>query len=285
MVAPQAKRTCSRYLMQEYKISERRACQLVGAHRSQVRYRARRAVDIKLVERIKAIAFEKRRFGYRRIHMMLKREGIIVNHKKLYRLYYACGLKVRKRAGRKRALGLRGSYLKATKPNQKWSLDFVHDALANGRKIRLLTIIDDYTRECLKIEVDTSLNGKRVKGALEELITIRGKPEIIMSDNGTEFTSNAMLQWMEEKKINWQYIQPGKPYQNGSIESFNGKLRDECLNENWFLTIKEAQVRIEKWRQDYNGCRPHSALGGKTPAEAACCLCLGLEEIKTGTSN
>lgn len=162
----------------------------------------------------------------------------------------------------------------------------MHDALANGRRIRLLTIIDEYTRECLRIVVDTSLNGRRVKQTLEELIASRGKPEIIMSDNGTEFTSNTMLQWMEERKINWQYIQPGKPYQNGSIESFNGKLRDECLNENWFLNIKEAQVRIEKWRQEYNDCRPHSALGGKTPAESASILCSGLQEIiLTGTSN
>lgn len=143
--------------MQEHKLSERRACQLVGAHRSLVRYRPRRANDTMLVEKIKAIAFEKRRFGYRRIHMMLKRERMTVNHKKVYRLYSASGLKVRKRAGRKRALGMSGSYLKATRPNQKWSLDFVHDALANGRKIRLLTIIDECTRECLKIEVDTSL--------------------------------------------------------------------------------------------------------------------------------
>lgn len=242
--------------------------------------------DTWLVKRIKAIAFEKRRFGYRRIHMMLKREGVAVNHKKVYRLYSACGLKVRKRAGRKRALGVRGSSLRATRANQKWSLDFVHDALANGRRIRLLTIIDEYTRECLRIVVDTSLNGRRVKQTLEELIASRGKPEIIMSDNGTEFTSNTMLQWMEERKINWQYIQPGKPYQNGSIESFNGKLRDECLNENWFLNIKEAQVRIEKWRQEYNDCRPHSALGGKTPAESASILCSDLQEIiLTGTSN
>jgi putative transposase len=286
VVAPQAKKACSQYLVEEHKISERRACQLVGAYRALVRYRSRKSDDTKLVERIKAIAFEKRRYGYRRIHTMLKREGIAVNHKKVYRLYSACGLKVRKRAGRKRALGLRGSHLKATRPNQKWSLDFVHDALANGRKIRLLTIIDEYTRECLKIEVDTSLNGRRVKQALEELIARRGKPEMIMSDNGTEFTSNGMLQWKEERKVNWQYIQPGKPYQNGSIESFNGKLRDECLNENWFLNLKEAQIRIEKWREEYNNTRPHSALGGKTPTESASILCLGLEEmILTGTSN
>lgn len=285
MVTPQAKRECSCYLVQEHKLSERRACQLVGGYRSLVRYRLRKASDNKLVEKIKAIAFEKRRFGYRRIHMMLKREGITVNHKKVYRLYSACGLKVRKRAGRKRALGIRGNCLKATRPNQRWSLDFVYDALANGRKIRLLTIIDEYTRECLRIEVDTSLNGRRVKQALEELIASRGKPEMIQSDNGTEFTSNAMLQWMDERRINWQYIQPGKPYQNGSIESFNGKLRDECLNENWFLNIKEAQVRIEMWRQEYNGYRPHSALGGKTPAESASSLCSVLEEIMTGTSN
>lgn len=285
MVAPQAKRACSYYLVQEHKISERRACQLVGAQRSLVRYRSKKADDTKLIERIKEIAFEKRRFGYRRIHVLLKREGVRINHKKVYRLYSACGLKVRKRAGRKRALGIRGSYLKATRPNEKWSLDFVHDALANGRKIRLLTIIDEFTRECLKIEVDTSLNGRRVQQALEKLIEGRGKPEMIMSDNGTEFTSNGMLNWIEERKLNWQYIQPGKPYQNGSIESFNGKLRDECLNENWFTNLKEAQIRIEKWRDEYNRYRPHSALGGKTPTESASCLCSGLEEgALTGTS-
>lgn len=269
MVTPQAKKTSSTWLKENHGISQRRACKLVGVQRSTARYQSKRPDESDLAEKIKRIAYEKKRFGYRRIHMILKRENVLVNHKKVFRIYKACGLKVLKRGGRKRVLGIRGKAFQATLPNQNWSLDFVHDALSDGRKIRLLTIIDEFTRECLQIVVDTSLNGRRVSKELEQLIEQRGKPEMIKSDNGTEFTSNVILRWCSDQGIKWHYIQPGKPYQNGNIESFNGKLRDECLNENWFLSLREAQQIVEKWREDYNCSRPYSALQGKTPQEVS----------------
>ena len=249
--------------------NQRKACKLVGINRSVARYTKLKINDEELTNKIKQIAYEKRRFGYRRIHLLLKREGFQVNHKKVFRIYQLCGLKVIKRGGRKRALGVRKAMSNPEKINQKWSLDFVHDALFDGRRIRLMTIVDDYTRECLKIVVDTSLSGIRVKRELDKIIEERGKPEAIQSDNGTEFTSNVILKWSEEKQINWIYIQPGKPYQNGIIESFNGKLRDECLNENLFLNLRDAERIIENWRLDYNQKRPHTALGGRTPNEIA----------------
>ncbi|WP_143298962.1 integrase core domain-containing protein, partial [Candidatus Protochlamydia sp. W-9] len=162
------------------------------------------------------------------------------------------GLKIRKRGGRKRALGSRIGPEEISRPNQRWSLDFVSDALANGKRLRILTIVDDFTRESLKMVVDTLISGIRVARELSELIETEGKPACILSDNGTEFTSNAILKWSWDNKISWKYIQPGKPMQNGYIESFNGKLRDECLNENWFLNVKDARSTIEKWREDYN---------------------------------
>ena len=288
MVTPQAKKTSSRWLIEKHGFSQRKACKLVGVQRATARYQSKKPDESALAEKIKSIAYEKKRFGYRRIHMILRREKILVNHKKVFRIYKACGLKVLKRGGRKRALGVRGLALRATRPNQSWSLDFVHDALSDGRKIRLLTIIDEFTRECLQIAVDTSLNGKRVSKELERLIEQRGKPERIKSDNGTEFTSNAILRWCTDNNICWHYIQPGKPYQNGNVESFNGKLRDECLNENWFLGLQEAQRIVEKWREDYNFSRPHSALQGRTPREMAShLLCLPVKEevVLNGTSN
>ena len=265
MVTPQTKKTGSKWLVKKHALSERRACKLVGIHRSTDRYQSQKPDETELAEKIKSIAYKKKRYGYRRIHMILKRKKVFVNHKKVFRIYKACGLKVLKRGGRKRALGIRGAAFRATSPNQNWSLDFVHDTLSDGRKIRLLTIIDEFTRECLQITVDTSLNGKRVSNELAKLIEQRRKPEMIKRDNGTEFTSNVILRWCADHGINWHYIQPGKPYQNGNIESFNGKLRDECLNEHWFLGLREAQQIVEKWREEYNSSRPHSALQGRTP--------------------
>jgi putative transposase len=255
--------------MEHYGFSERKACQLVGANRTSVRYLSKKPEELLLKGKITGIAHEKRRYGYRRIHMLLKREGVQINHKKLFRIYKELGLKVLKRGGRKRALGQRIVPMPLTGINQEWSLDFVHDALADGRRIRLLTIVDDFSRESLKIVVDTSLSGQRVRDELAELLETRGMPGRIISDNGTEFTSTAILKWCHEQQVKWDYIQPGKPYQNGYIESFNGKLRDECLNENWFTGLKEAKKLVEEWRQEYNTRRPHSSLGGRTPAEVA----------------
>lgn len=269
MVAPQAKRACVHMLMREHKLSERRACHLAGAQRATVRYQTQKVPEEELKEQIKEIAMNHRRYGYRRVYQLLKRAGREINHKKVYRIYKELGLKVLKRGGRKRATGERKVHRLITRANQCWALDFVSDALANGRKIRLLTVVDVHTRESLKIAVEYSLNGRTVLEVLEELIKERGKPAVILSDNGTEFTSNRVTRWQKETEINWEYIEPGKPHQNGNIESFNGKLRDECLNEHWFLSLNEAKRIIEKWRDHYNAERPHSSLGGLTPNELA----------------
>lgn len=290
MVTPQAKKAGATLIVQMHRISERRACRLVGGNRSVLRYQSRKSGEEELVKKIKELAWEKKRYGYRRIHLLLKRTGLQINHKKVYRLYKASGLKVLKRGGRKKAVGSRKVEMLITRPNQRWALDFVHDALANGRRIRLLTIMDVFTRESLRILVNTSINGRQVTEVLEQLIEERGQPETIISDNGTEFTSSRVLNWCYEKKVSWQYIQPGKPQQNGNIESFNGKLRDECLNEHWFQSLNEAECLIEKWRIDYNCQRPHSALKGQTPQEVASYLLrstlpIEVEELRTGTSN
>ena len=251
-------------------MSERRACQLVGLRRSVARYRPQEN-DRKgmLLEKIRKIAFERRRFGYRRIHILLKRSGEIANHKLVWKLYKQAGLKVAKRGGRKRAIGVRLVNIPASQPSQRWSLDFVMDALSNGRRIRLLNVVDDFTRECLMIIVDTSLSGQRVARELSRLVLDRGKPDEIISDNGTEFTSQAILMWSLEQGISWKYIEPGKPVQNAYIESFNGKLRDECLNEHWFTGLERAREIVAAWKWDYNHCRPHSSLDGLSPREFA----------------
>jgi putative transposase len=267
-------------MVEVHGLSKRRACQLVGANRASIRYVSYRPGEGLLREKTTSIVHEKRRYGYRRIHVLLRREGIHINHKKLFRIYKQLGLKVLKRGGRKRALGTRVIPMTLRMANQEWSLDFVHDVLANGRRIRMLTVVDDFTRESIKIAVDTSLNGNRVCEELEQVIGERGKPERILSDNGTEFTSMAVLKWCQEQGIRWDYIQPGKPYQNSYIESFNGKLRDECLNENIFVSLEEAKRLVETWREEYNEWRPHSSLNGKTPNEVT-----KEEEKLTGTSN
>lgn len=253
--------------IEQYQISQRKACRLVNLHRSVGRYETSKKIDALLQERIVHHAHIRKRFGYRRICILLKKEGITANHKKVYRIYKAAGLKVLKRGGRRKALGMRLALQAPEKPNQRWSLDFVSDSLANGRRIRILTIVDDYTRECLKMVVDTSLNGVRVARELSDLIILRGRPEAIVSDNGTEFTSHAILNWAQENEVSWKYIELGKPMQNGYIESFNGKLRDECLNENWFLSLTNAKTLIDKWREDYNQIRPHTSLKGLSPQQ------------------
>lgn len=218
-------------------------------------------------DKIKAIALDRPRFGYRRIHVIMKKMGLKMNHKKLYRLYKEMSLKVRKRGYRRRAVGPRLTKIKATEVNQVWGLDFMSDRLADGRKIRLLNIIDVFSRESLKMVVDTSLSGTRVVRELEDLIRSRGLPKCVVSDNGTEFTSAAVLKWSESTSVGWHYIEPGKPMQNGAVESFNGKVRDEFLNQHWFMSLKEVKELAERWREDYNEQRPHSSLGGMSPNE------------------
>lgn len=259
--------SCAR---ERWEYSERRACGLVGISRSSARYRRRRSGDQELRERLRQLAGERRRFGYRRLHVMLRREGEQVNHKRVYRLYREEGLTVRKRARKRVSRGERLPSQVPAAPNQCWSLDFVSDGLAWGRKIRLLTVVDAYTRESLAIEVDTSLGGARVARVLDRVIAERGAaPREIRLDNGPELTSRALDQWAYERGVSLRFIEPGKPVQNAYIESFNGRLRDECLNEHWFLSLAHAREIIEEWRCDYNQRRPHSALGNLTPLEFA----------------
>jgi len=268
-VTPAAHREAAQYLRSTHEMSERRACRLVGADRTSVRYQATRPDDDALRERLKALAQERRRFGYRRLHVLLRREGQVVNRKKVQRLYREERLMVRRRGGRKRAIGTRRPIETPLAANQRWSLDFVSDQITDGRRFRILTVIDNCTRECLALVADTSLSGRRVARELDAIIARRGRPDMIVSDNGTEYTSNAILGWAEETGVDWHYIAPGKPQQNGYNESFNGRLRDELLNETLFRSLPQARVVLEDWRRDYNERRPHSKLGWLTPQDYA----------------
>jgi putative transposase len=268
-VTPDAKRKAVAYLCDTHEVSQRRACAALSVDRSTVRYQSKRVDDVKQRDAIKRIAKERRRFGYRRILVMLEREKIFMNHKKLRRIYREEGLQVRKRGGRKRALGTRKPMVVPEAANQRWSLDFVSDALTDGRRFHIFAVVDDHTRECLSLVADTSLSGLRVTRELDRIIENRGRPQTIVSDNGTEFTSIAVLEWVQKTGVEWHYIAPGKPQQNAFIESFNGKLRDECLNETLFSTLAEARKILEIWKEDYNSERPHSALGNIPPSEFA----------------
>jgi len=215
-----------------------------------------------------ALARQKPRYGYRRLGVLLERRGYKANHKRLYRLYREERLAVR-RLRRKRLVRPAATAATLNRPNQEWSMDFVRDGLATGRALRLLPVVDNYTRECLAIEVDSCLSSQRVTRVLERVMEQRGRPEAVRCDNGPEFTSRHFLAWCEERKIGLVHIQPGRPMQNGHVESFNGRLRDECLNANWFATLADARHKIEAWRQEYNNERPHSSLNYRTPREFA----------------
>ena len=267
MVTPEARRIAVDHASREYGVSQRRACKALGVDRSSIRCASVRPDDGDLRVAMKKVASKRRRFGYRRIHIMLERQGIVMNMKKLRRLYREEKLQVRRRGGRKRALGTRRPMLVPDRINSRWSLDFVSDAFTDGRRFRVLAVVDDYSRECLALVADTSLSGIRVVRELDALIAKRGRPEIIVSDNGTEFTSMAILSWSQTTRIDWHYIAPGKPMQNGFVESFNGRLRDECLNETLFSSLTDARKAIKNWKEDYNTQRPHSALGNITPVE------------------
>jgi len=257
------------WAIQEKSYSQRRACGLVGLHAKTYRYASKRTGDEEVRIRLRDLASQRRRFGYRRLGLLLARQGVRLNAKKLYRLYSEERLTVRKRGGRKRALGTRAPMAVPQGRNIRWSLDFVADTLASGRRFRILTLVDDFTRECLGLVVDTSLTGPRVARELDRIAEIRDYPRMIVSDNGSELTSNAILAWQQQRGIEWHYIAPGKPMQNGFIESFNGRLRDECLNEHLFGNLTEARQLIEDWRIDYNTNRPHTSLNGLTPTEFA----------------
>ncbi len=220
-----------------------------------------------LRNRLREFAGQRKRFGSPRLHIMLKREKLVVNHKRTERIYREEGLALRRKRRRKGAAGARTVIPAAERPNQKWSMDFVTDSTVIGRRFRALTIVDDYSRECPAIEVDTSMGGTRVVSVLERLEDIRGLPEVITVDNGPEFAGKLLDEWAYRKGIKLNFISPGKPIENAFAESFNGKLRDECLNTNWFLSLKHAREVIESWRRDYNTVRPHSSLGGLAPQE------------------
>ena len=230
-------------------------------------YKSHREDDTRLRNRLRELAGQRKRFGSPRLHIMLKRENLVVNHKRTERIYREEGLALRRKRLRKGAAGARMVIPAPERPNQKWSMDFVTDSIVTGRRFRALAIVDDYSRECPAIEVDTSMGGARVVGVLEKLAELRGLPEVITVDNGPEFAGRALDEWAYRKGIKLSFIRPGKPIENAFAESFNGRLRDECLNINWFLSLKHAREMIEDWRKDYNTVRPHSALGGRAPQE------------------
>jgi putative transposase len=269
MVTPDARRDAVAHACAQHGVSQRRACDVLEVDRSSIRYRSVRPEDAGLREAMRKVAAERRRFGYRRIHVMLLRQGIAMNIKKLRRLYTEEKLQVRKRGGRKRALGTRRPMIMPERANERWSLDFLSDAFTDSRRFRVLAVVDDYTRECLALVADTSLSGLRVARELDALIMRRGRPATIVSDNGTELTSMAILKWCQEAGVEWHYIAPGKPTQNAFVESFNGRFRDELLNETLFSSLAQARSAITAWKEDYNNHRPHSALGNISPAEFA----------------
>jgi putative transposase len=266
MVTPAARRTAVAHASETLGVGQRRACRAIGADRTTVRYRSRRPDDGPLRERLRSLASERRRFGYRRLHILLRREGMHMNHKKLRRLYAEERLQVRRRGGRKRALGTRAPMTIPRGPNQRWSLDFVSDTLTDSRRFRILAVVDDFTRECLTLVADTSLSGVRVGRELDAVIARRGRPATCVSDNGTELTGMAILRWSQETQVEWHYIAPGKPTQNAFVESFNGRLRDELLNETLFTSLAHARDALAAWKDDYNTVRPHSAIGNVPPA-------------------
>ena len=251
-------------------ISERRACSYAGLSRTS--FREPPTMDLatqELSARIVELAYERRRFGYRRIHDLLAREGHAVNHKRVWRLYRLHDLAVRKRRKTKRTKNERMPLLQATAVNQVWSLDFVMDSLANGRRIKCLTIVDDFTRECVDVATDYGIGGQYVVRLLEQAAQFRGPPGAVRTDQGPEFTSRAFMAWAHGRSVQHLLNDAGSPTQNAYIESFNGKFRDECLNEQWFESLQQARQEIARWRRDYNEVRPHSAIGRIPPAQFA----------------
>jgi len=245
----------------------RKSCRLVEMSRTVYGYRPQRRDDTALRQRLRELAQQRRRFGSPRLHTLLRREGLVINHKRTERIYREEGLALRRKRRRKGAAGNRIIMPAPKRPNQKWSMDFVTDSIATGRRIRALAIVDDYSRECPAIEVDTSLGGARVVSLLDRLAETRGLPEIITMDNGPEFASRSLDEWAYRRGIKLDFIRPGKPVENAFAESFIGRLRDECLNDNLFVSLKHAREVIESWRKDYNMVRPHGSLGGLPPEE------------------
>lgn len=283
MVKPAARRREASYLIERYDVSTRRCSRLLGVWRSTLRYESRRADDASLRKQLRELAEKLPRYGYWRLYRKLRRQGLVVNHKRIYRLYREEGLMVRKRS-RKKLVRLRVPASTPLQPNVRWSMDFVSDAIAGGRKFRTLNVVDDCTREALAMEVDFSLPAARVVRALDRVAEERGYPSAIVVDNGPEFISEALGLWAEEHGVALTFIQPGKPVQNCYVESFNGRVRDECLNENWFTTLADARIIINAWMRHYNEEREHGSLG-VPPREYAASLerkRLAAIETKTG---
>jgi putative transposase len=258
------------YLQRVYRVSEIRSCKTLKIHRSSYRYKSRKDSEAFLRMRIRDIAASRVRYGYRRIHILLKREGWKINHKRVYRLYREEGLNLRQKSKRKKLSCPRIiEKVNASQLNQCWAMDFVSDQLFNGKRFRALTILDVFSRECLAIHVDKSIKGEMVADVLEKLKESRGLPAKIKVDNGPEFISRALDAWAYFNKVQLEYSRPGRPIDNAHIESFNGSFRDECLNTTWFMSLEDAREKIETWKNDYNEFRPHSALTYRTPAAYA----------------
>lgn len=269
MVSPAAKREAAGWLTETFSVSQRRACRVLDLCLATCRYQPRRGDGGIIRQRLRALAEERPRWGYRFLHVLLKREGLQVNHKRVYRLYRLDGLKLRRKKRRKRVARPRRPLAAPTRANERWSMDFMCDQLADGRRFRTFNLIDDHTREALAIDAATTLPGADVVRILNRVAAERGYPSSLVMDNGPEFTGRALDQWAYEHGVSLEFIQPGKPMQNGFAESFNGTFRNECLDRHWFLNLRDARYEIERWRQDYNTQRPHSSLGYLPPAEYA----------------
>jgi putative transposase len=270
VVGPIAKRAAVGWLVDAQRASVRRGCRLVGLSTATWQYqRHGRSDNRELLERLQAHAAARPRYGYRRLHTLVAREGIVANHKRVQRVYREAGLQVRRRRRKRLTRGERVPMAAPSRPGERWSMDFTADTLADGRGFRTLNIVDDFTRECVAIEVDRSLPGARVVRVLERLAETIGLPRVLVSDNGPEFAGRTLDVWAYRHDVELRFIRPGKPIENAYVESFNGKFRDECLNEHWFLSVAEAQQIIEAWRVDYNTVRPHRSLGQQTPAAYA----------------
>ena len=257
-------------MIEQFQLSERRACRLVGLSRDSFRNPPMASEQTQALRcRIVDIAHQRRRFGYRRVHDLLRRDFPSVNHKRVYRLYREANLAVRKRKKSKRPLNERVPLQLAKAVNEVWSMDFVSDSLSNGRRLKYLTVADDFSHECVDIAVDFGISGEYVTRLLDRAAVFRGYPDMVRTDNGPEFTSRVFMAWAQTHGIRHLLIQPGRPMQNGYIESFNGKFRDEHLNESWFETLQQARNAVSIWKQDYNQVRPHSSVGRIPPAEFA----------------
>jgi putative transposase len=265
-VKPAQKRAAAQFFRVGFRVSERRACRLAGVARSSYRYRSQAADQTALRIRLRDLAAARVRYGYRRLHVLLRREGWRVNHKRVYRLYREEGLGIRVKRRKKLASAPRVLPARPTRPLERWSLDFLSDSLADGRRFRVLTIVDNVSRVSPAIAVGTSLTGERVVTLLEALRATVGVPQRIAVDNGPEFISKALDAWAYQNGVQLEFSRPGKPTDNAFAESFNGRFRDECLNQHWFASMEEVRQTVDAWRLDYNTERPHRALKQQTPA-------------------